>query len=53
MTHGLLITGPPGAGKTSVIPEVAAGLTGRGLGGFYTEEIRTAGTRVGPSRWPA
>lgn len=47
MTHVLLITGRPGVGKTTVIRAVAGGLSRRVLGGFYTEEIRTAGARVG------
>lgn len=41
-----LLTGKPGTGKTSLIKEVAASLKGR-VGGFYTEEIRSAGTRLG------
>ena len=47
MTHVLLLTGRPGVGKTTVIRKVAAGLAGRQLGGFYTEEIRVAGDRRG------
>jgi nucleoside-triphosphatase len=43
----LLLTGPPGAGKTTVIRRVAAGLPSRTLAGFYTEEIRVAGERRG------
>jgi nucleoside-triphosphatase len=46
-SHVLLLTGPPGVGKTSVIRRVAAGLAGRTLGGFTTEEIREKGQRVG------
>jgi len=41
-----LLTGRPGTGKTSLIKQAAAGLKGR-AGGFYTEEIRVAGTRLG------
>ena len=43
----LLITGSPGAGKTTVIRKVADSLSGRKLGGFYTEEIRVRGERQG------
>ncbi|MFZ1060598.1 MAG: nucleoside-triphosphatase, partial [Candidatus Rokuibacteriota bacterium] len=45
--HVLLITGNPGSGKTTVIRRVAAALSGRRLGGFYTEEIRVGGERRG------
>jgi len=41
----LLIQGPPGVGKTTVIKKVAKIL--KNPAGFYTEEIRKAGTRVG------
>lgn len=43
----LLITGNPGSGKTTVIRRVAAALSNRRLGGFYTEEIRVRGERRG------
>ena len=43
----LLITGSPGSGKTTVIRKVAAALSGRRLGGFYTEEIRVGAERRG------
>ena len=43
----LLITGTPGVGKTTLIRRVAEGLSGRPLGGFYTEELREAGQRTG------
>lgn len=43
----LLLTGPPGVGKTTVIRRVADGLAGRRLGGFVTEEIRVGAQRVG------
>jgi nucleoside-triphosphatase len=45
--HVLLITGRPGVGKTTIVRKVAAALSGRRLGGFYTEEIRAAGMRQG------
>ncbi len=43
----LLLTGPPGIGKTTAMRRVAEGLAGRRLGGFTTEEIREKGQRVG------
>ena len=36
----LLITGPPGSGKTTALRRAAERLDGWRLGGFYTEEIR-------------
>lgn len=41
-----MLTGRPGTGKTSLVKQLAAGLGGR-AGGFYTEEIRAQGERVG------
>jgi len=41
-----MLTGRPGTGKTSLIKDALAG-TGARAGGFYTEEIRAAGTRQG------
>jgi nucleoside-triphosphatase len=41
-----LLTGRPGTGKTSLIKQALAGLTVR-AGGFYTEEIRRQGERLG------
>ena len=46
MKRVLLLTGQPGSGKTSLIREVLAKTKVKG-GGFYTEEIRTGGTRQG------
>jgi len=46
MKRVYLLTGRPGTGKTSLIKQVVAGLEGR-AGGFYTEEIRSQGTRLG------
>ena len=43
----LLITGPPGVGKTTVIRAVASGLAGARLGGFFTQEMRRRGGRRG------
>lgn len=47
MRKNILLTGKPGIGKTTTIKKVAAQLTGVSLGGFYTEEIREKGVRVG------
>jgi nucleoside-triphosphatase len=47
MTHILLLTGPPGVGKTTVIRRVATDLSGTGIRGFTTEEIRADRQRVG------
>ncbi len=43
----ILITGAPGAGKTTVIRKVAAGLSGRTIRGFTTAEIRSGRERQG------
>ena len=42
----LLLTGRPGAGKTTAIREAVKGLNIR-IGGFYTEEIRHGASRTG------
>jgi nucleoside-triphosphatase THEP1 len=36
----ILLTGPPGCGKTTVVRHVADQLTDLRLAGFYTREIR-------------
>ncbi len=46
MQRVYLLTGRPGTGKTSLIKTVVAGLSGK-AGGFYTEEIREQGRRLG------
>ncbi|MDM7914485.1 MAG: nucleoside-triphosphatase [Candidatus Eisenbacteria bacterium] len=44
----ILLVGPPGIGKTTVLVKLAALLADRSLAGFYTEEVRAAGgARVG------
>jgi nucleoside-triphosphatase len=43
----LLLTGPPGVGKTTVLRATARNLADFRLVGFYTEEIRTGGERRG------
>jgi nucleoside-triphosphatase len=43
----VLLTGPPGCGKTTVARKIA-GILGSGAIGFFTEEVRdAAGTRTG------
>jgi len=42
----LLLTGPPGVGKTTVIHTVLSGIKIK-AGGFYTHEMREGGRRVG------
>lgn len=43
----LLLTGPPGCGKTTVVRRVMDHLTHLRLAGFYTREVREHGARVG------
>jgi nucleoside-triphosphatase len=43
----VLLTGPPGCGKTTVVHRVAQALAGLRLAGFYTQEVRERGRRVG------
>ncbi len=44
----ILLTGHPGSGKTTTVREVVKRLRGRvPMSGFYTEELREAGRRVG------
>jgi nucleoside-triphosphatase len=45
--HALLLTGAPGVGKTTVLSGLIAGLEGRRIRGFLTEEIRGSKGRVG------
>jgi nucleoside-triphosphatase len=46
LSQKVLVTGRPGCGKTTLIKRVLNELP-QGFGGFYTEEIRDHGTRVG------
>ncbi|RJP21374.1 MAG: NTPase [Candidatus Abyssobacteria bacterium SURF_5] len=46
MSSKILLTGAPGIGKTTAIRKVAEGLGAR-ASGFYTEEMREGGRRVG------
>ena len=46
VSQRVLVTGRPGCGKTTLIKRVLNELPQR-FGGFYTEEIRDHGTRVG------
>ena len=41
----LLVTGPPGVGKTTLVTHLCQEL--ENCAGFYTEEIREAGKRSG------
>ncbi len=43
----ILITGPPGIGKTTLIRNVCSALADQRMAGFYTEEIRHDGERRG------
>ena len=41
------MTGPPGIGKTTLVRRVVERLHGKRLSGFYTEELRGRGGRIG------
>ena len=47
MTTNLLLTGHPGIGKTTLVQRIVERLGHLALSGFYTEEIRTRGRRMG------
>lgn len=49
MCYHILITGPPGVGKTTLIKKIVLQLQNNHIpyNGFYTEEKRENGTRVG------
>jgi nucleoside-triphosphatase len=48
--HKILLTGPPGCGKTTAAMKIVGSLGKMTVAGFYTEEIREAGRRKG-FRW--
>ena len=45
--YALLLTGPPGVGKTTVLRRAAEKLSDPEIRGFTTKEIRSGGERVG------
>ncbi|KAJ8248383.1 hypothetical protein GJAV_G00241450 [Gymnothorax javanicus] len=49
MFKHVFLTGPPGVGKTTLVRKAceALGAAGETLDGFYTEEVRESGRRVG------
>ena len=47
MIKNVLITGHPGSGKTTLLKKIIARFGHLALTGFYTEEIREEGRRVG------
>ncbi|KAF3708424.1 Cancer-related nucleoside-triphosphatase [Channa argus] len=49
MFKHVFLTGPPGVGKTTLVQKACEGLVSSGVEveGFYTEEVREGGRRVG------
>ncbi|XP_030604201.1 cancer-related nucleoside-triphosphatase [Archocentrus centrarchus] len=49
MMKHVFLTGPPGVGKTTLVQKACEALVSSGVGveGFYTEEVRERGRRVG------
>jgi nucleoside-triphosphatase len=46
-SNKILLTGPPGCGKTTAIKSVIGKLSHKKMAGFYTQEIRQADSRKG------
>ena len=46
-THNLLLSGPPGVGKTTLLMAVSRNLSDQTYAGFFTQEIREGKDRVG------
>ncbi|MDY6954085.1 MAG: NTPase [Thermodesulfobacteriota bacterium] len=45
--NNVLLKGEPGIGKTTLLWKIGEGTSHLGVGGFYTQEIREKGRRVG------
>jgi len=45
--HKILLTGPPGCGKTTAVMKIVEALGTARIAGFYTQEIRERGQRKG------
>ncbi|MFW9956670.1 MAG: NTPase [Candidatus Odinarchaeota archaeon] len=47
MKHNILLTGQPGIGKTTAVKKIVDQLDPKNVAGFWSEEIRERGRRVG------
>jgi nucleoside-triphosphatase len=47
MMNNILLEGEPGVGKTTLLRKIGEGVSHLGIGGFYTQEIRQKGRRIG------